>query len=160
MSPTKSKQQNGKVFLGVNLKEGYSVANFLAIPLTSSTMIYAGTFMNVAILFLLKDPEFYAVPEGEIGRVTNYIIFYSQLMVAPFILVVGYIYDIIGRKLTIFFTLVPAAILMMYIPDAAPSINMVIVLRLGIVTAISTLSSHPFINDYVSKETRGRAIAL
>lgn len=79
---------------------------------------------------------------------------------APFILVVGYVYDIIGRKLTIFFTLVPAAILMMYIPDAAPSINMVIVLRLGIVTAVSTLSSHPFINDYVSKETRGRAIAL
>jgi MFS family permease len=160
-SPSKkSTPANSISFLGVSLKEGYSIANFLVIPLTSSTMIYAGTFMNVAILFLLKDPQFYAVPEGEIGRVTNYIIFYSQLLVAPFILVVGYVFDIMGRKLTIFFTLLPAAILMMYIPDAAPSINMMIVLRLGIVTAISTLASHPFINDYVSKETRGRAIAL
>jgi MFS family permease len=142
------------------MKEGYSVKNFFAIPLTSSTLIYFGTFMNVAILFLLKDPAFFAVPEREIGRVVNTTIFYGQLLVFPFIMVVGYIYDILGRRFTIFFSLIPAAILMMYLPDVAPSIPGLIIFRSGIVMAVNTLSSHPFINDYICKETRGRAIAL
>jgi len=37
---------------------------------------------------------------------------------------------------------------------------MLIILRIGIIAAMQTLSSHPFINDYITKETRGRAIAI
>jgi MFS family permease len=77
-----------------------------------------------------------------------------------FVLGVGYLYDIMGRRFTVFATLIPGAILIMFIPNVAPSINLLILLRIGIVMSLSTLGSHPFVNDYVNKDTRGRAIAL
>lgn len=148
------------MFLGVSLKAGFTPWNFLAVPLTTSTVTYAGTFSNVAIVFLLKDKEYYGVDESEIGRVANDIIFYTLLMQVGFILCVGYLYDLFGRRMTVFCTLVPGAVLTMFVPNAAPSIKLLIVLRIAMVMAISTLASHPFVNDYVNKETRGRAIAL
>jgi len=47
---------------GVTLKRGYTLRNFLAIPLATTTTAYMGTFSNVAIIFLLKSPEYFNVP--------------------------------------------------------------------------------------------------
>ena len=146
--------------MDVSLKAGISISNFLVIPLSSITITYAGTFLNVAIIFLLRDPNFYGIEESKIGRVTNDILFYTQLMQIFFTLAAGYIYDIVGRRWTILATLFPGAILVIFIPDAAPSIPLLIALRMGLVLAMSALGSHPFVNDYVKRETRGRAVAF
>lgn len=148
------------MFIGVQLKPAYRWWNFLAIPLTTTTITYVGTFVNVAALFLLKDPEFFNIPENEIGRTTNDIVFYSQLIQVFFVLAIGYVYDLCGRRVTICSTLFVAALFVALIPNTAPSIELLITLRIGMVVALSALGSHPFTNDYVHKSTRGRAIAF
>jgi MFS family permease len=80
--------------------------------------------------------------------------------VIPIILVIGYVFDLIGRRLTLIMALVPSGILVMYMPDVSPSLNQLTLLRSVISIALATLASHPFINDFVCKETRGRAIAI
>ena len=72
----------------------------------------------------------------------------------------GYIYDIVGRRMTVFFSVALGAISTIFIPYTAPSIVTLICVRIGIITTLSALGSHPFVNDYVKKETRGRAIAF
>jgi MFS family permease len=146
--------------LGVYLKSGFGLSHLLVIPLTTTVITYAGTFFNVAVIILLRDPAFFGVQEGEIGRVTNDIIFYSQLMQILFTLAAGYLYDILGRRLTIIFTMLPGAIVVMFIPNVAPSILLLIIIRICSSFGIWTLGCHPFINDYITKETRGRAVAI
>jgi len=132
----------------------------LVIPLTTTVITYAGTFFNVAVIILLRDPAFFNVREGEIGRVTNDIIFYSQLTQILFTLAAGYLYDILGRRVTVVATMLPGALIVMLVPTVAPSILLLIVIRIFSSFGIWTLGCHPFINDYVSKETRGRAVAI
>jgi hypothetical protein len=71
---THSKPKNGQI-MGVCLKEGFSKANFIAIPLCTVISAYMGTFINTAVIFLLKNPDFYNIAPTEIGRVSNNIIF-------------------------------------------------------------------------------------
>jgi MFS family permease len=146
--------------LGVELKKGFERRNFFAIPLTTTTVAYIGTFINVAIFFLLKDPEFYNIPKSEIGRVTSDITFYGLIFGLLITLVIGYVFDIAGRRLTLFFTLVISSVLVALMPYVAPSIILLIILRLGIVLPMSACGSQPLVNDYVKKDFRGRAIAM
>jgi hypothetical protein len=93
-------------FLNVTLKESYQIHNFLSLPLAQTTLTYIGTFLNVAVIVLLKDKEYFNVHESEFGRVANDIIFYSQLVQILILPVIGYVYDLIGRKKTVCFMLI------------------------------------------------------
>ena len=59
------------------MKRNFSKKNFMVIPMTLGTITYIGTFINVAIIFLLKDPLYFGITDEYIGRVSNDIIFYS-----------------------------------------------------------------------------------
>jgi MFS family permease len=52
------------------------------------------------LVFVLKDPNYFNIPESEIGRTTSDLIFYSVLFAMPLTLFVGYFYDRIGRRKT------------------------------------------------------------
>ena len=136
------------------------MANFFAIPLCLASVTYIGTFINVALIPVLKDPKYFNIPANELGWISNDIIFYSQLIQFFLILAVGYIFDLIGRRWTICSVILIAAFLGVFIPYSAPSIVLLIFSRLGMVLAMSTMGSHPLVNDYVVKETRGWAIAI
>ena len=119
-----------------------------------------GTFSNVAIIFLLKSPEYFNIPANEIGRVSNNIIFYGLLFQIIMSLFVGYIYELLGRRLTLSISVLAASVVVAFIPYVSPSLTSLIGIRLFIAITFCALSSQPLINDYVAKETRGRAIAI
>ncbi len=146
--------------MGVSLKEGFSKANFFAIPICTVVAGYMGTFINVANIFLLKDPEFYNIPASEIGRVSNSIIFMGLTFQICLSLIIGYVYDLFGRRWTIGGTLLMASFTLTFLPYAAPSIPLMISLRFCMSMAFCALNSQPLIIDYVVKEFRGRAIAI
>lgn len=56
-------------------------------------------------------------------------------------------------------TILIGAISSVFIPYTAPSVLWMITLRTGLVITLSSLGSHPFVNDYVKKTTRGRAVS-
>jgi MFS family permease len=97
-------------------------------------MIMITTYIGVQIIFLLRDPAFFNVKSEEIGRVTNEIIFYSLIAQLVISIISGYLFDMAGRKITIFLSLLSTAIVMALLPYSAPEILLLILCRVGITT--------------------------
>ena len=110
---------------------------------------FMGTFINTSTIFLLKDPNFFNIPATEIGRVSNNIIFMGLTFQIFLSLIVGYIYDLFGRRGTLGGTILLASISLTFSPYAAPSIPLMISLRFCMSMAFCALNSSPLIIDYV-----------
>ena len=105
------------------------------------TTAYMNTFSNVAIIFLLKSPDYFGIAASEIGRVSNNIIFYGLIFQIVMSLGVGYIYELMGRRLTLSITVFGASIVVAFIPHVAPSLTALIGLRVILSITFSALSS-------------------
>lgn len=80
-------------------------------------------------------------------------------MIATFF--VGYIFDILGRKLTLFFAFALTSIMMFFIPRMSPVVfPNLLLLRTGIAITIVPPVSNPLIGDYLMKESIGKGAAL
>ena len=73
---------------------------------------------------------------------------------------VSYIYEIIGRKLTISFSFILTAVMFYLLPLTAPDLKMLILVRCLIGVTMSAPIAHPLIPDYIKASSRGSAIAL
>ena len=62
----------------IEIKEGYSIKNALGSPLIHFMGPIFGYFTLVQLIFILKDPDYYNVPQNEIGTISNDLIFYSM----------------------------------------------------------------------------------
>jgi MFS family permease len=73
----------------------------------------------------------------------------------------GFIFDMFGRRLTIYYVLLIAGFALVFFPVVAPSHTMYIVL-VSIVTLMIAplLTSSPLIQDYVEKDSMAKANAL
>lgn len=74
---------------------------------------------------------------------------------------VGYLFDILGRRLTLFFSFALTAILLFFVPRMSPVVfpNLVL-LRMGIAVTIVPATSCPLMADYLLKEAIGKGAAL
>jgi MFS family permease len=111
-----------KSFLGIELKHGYNIWNLLAIPFCIVCTTVAGTFTNTSVIFLLRDPDYFNIPNERIGRVSNDVIFYSIPIAMVSTIFVGYIFDIFGRRLTLFFSAMLMAFFMILVPFTSPHV--------------------------------------
>jgi len=74
---------------------------------------------------------------------------------------VGYVYDIIGRRLTLFMSFVISAILLYFIPHTAPVVfPNLLLLRMAIAASLVAPIASPLIGDYLPKESIGKGAAL
>ena len=75
----------------------------------------------------------------------------------PVVLVVGFLYDMIGRRAMTVSTFIVGAISTIMIPLVAPSVIGYDVARILFVQTLVVMLSNPFINDYVTVQSRGVA---
>lgn len=75
-------------------------------------------------------------------------------------LCVSYVYELMGRKLTIFFSYFTTAIVMFSIPYTAPSYNYLLVARCAMGFTMAAPIQHPLIPDYIKRSSRGQAVAM
>ena len=61
----------------------------------------------------------------------------------------SYIFEILGRKLTIFISFFLTGIVLAVFPYTAPNYNLLIVVRITIGITMSALLAHPLIADYI-----------
>ena len=73
------------------------------------------------------------------------------------VLVVGFLYDMIGRRAMTVSTFIVGAISTIMIPLVAPSVIGYDVARILFVQTLVVMLSNPFINDYVTVQSRGVA---
>lgn len=99
-------------------------------------------------------------PIDQIGTITSNLTIYSLPCSIITTFFVSYIFEIIGRRVTIFISFLLTAVLYFIIPYTAPSIEMLIIIRCLIGVTMAAPISHPLIPDYVKRNSRGAAIAI
>jgi MFS family permease len=72
---------------------------------------------------------------------------------------IGYVHDLFGRRLTIFFGFVIAALAIMSQPFLTTIYPGLFIARLVFTCAINGPNGSPLVGDYVKKESRGLASA-
>ena len=105
----------------------------------------------------MKDENYYALNTDDAGRVTANSLTYAQAIAIPTVMVIGFMYDLIGRRAMTVGTFILGAISTMMIPVASPSIIGYDVARIVFVQTLVVMLSNPFINDYVTVQSRGIA---
>ena len=133
--------------------------NAMAIPCTMATGMAVGTFTNTETIFLLRNPEHFALSQEMTGQVANDIIFYSVIMMMVSTLCIGYVYELCGRKWTIVINALISGFFMFLVP-LAPNLNWLIFFRMGMAFALVAPMCQPLVNDYVKKTSRGQAVAF
>lgn len=109
---------------------------------------------------MLPDKDYYDIPRSDIGMQTSNLTIYSL----PFSLIttffISYAFELLGRKLTISLSYAATALCYLLLPRTKPHFWFLAVVRCAIGVTMAGPISHPLINDYVRKNSRGRAIAL
>ena len=123
-------------------------------------MMMIGVYMNAQLAYMLPDPDYFRTPRSQIGMQTSNLTIYSL----PFSLVttffISYAFELLGRKFTISLSYILTGIIFFLIPYTKPYFWFLAIMRCAIGVTMSGPISHPLINDYVRKNSRGKAIAL
>ena len=94
----------------------------MAILLVPCTTMLLTTYVNAQTIFLLRDPDYFGVSGDTLGRVS------SSLVIAgiPSAIVssfgAGYLFDIFGRRATLFVVFFIGAGLVSAIPYTSPNV--------------------------------------
>ena len=115
-------EREARTVFGIPVKDGVTHFNLIAIPMASFASIMLFSYLSAQVIFLLDDPSYFNVPESKIGYISGLLIFVSL----PFAIIgtafVGYIYDILGRRLTLFLSFFIGSLLIAFVPWTSPYI--------------------------------------
>ena len=100
------------------------------------------------------------MPEDKIGRTISKILLIAYIWSILAALMAGYFYDLAGRKPLILTYLFLQCVGCYLIPRTAPSIELFIIVRAILQMVGVSLLGHPLVNDYVKKDSRGKAVAI
>ena len=124
--------------------------------ITCTINFYAMAFIPL----LLASPDYYDVDRSNLGKATALTLMWAALL--PLILTpfMTFVYEGIGRRIPVTYSLLSTNLLICLMPRVAPSLTMLCALR-AIVGLNNTLTmAAPLISDYIKKESRGRAVTL
>lgn len=125
--------QQPRTIFKIPVKDGVTYANVLAIPLVPFCVVMLASYLNAQVIFLLDDPDYFNVSTEKIGYVSGMLIFVSL----PFAIVgtafVGYLYDILGRRFTLFLSFILGSIGIAFVPWTSPYVfPWLILVRIGV----------------------------
>lgn len=104
----------------------------------------------------MKDPDYYN-REDKAKEISANSLAYAQIVGIPVVLVIGFLYDILGRKAMTVSAFVLGALSTIAVPLVSPSIVGFDCARVIFVQTMVIMLSNPFINDYVTVQSRGIA---
>mmetsp|Transcript_31542 Transcript_31542/g.30862 ORF Transcript_31542/g.30862 Transcript_31542/m.30862 type:complete len:161 (+) Transcript_31542:38-520(+) len=125
-----------KEFFGIKLKSGYTLMHLLAIPTVLISYNIIGTYVNTMLIFLLRNPAYFDIPPENLGLVTNSILFFAIIANMIATLFMGHIFDIFGRKKTLFINIMIASLFCTFLPMCSTIYPWLVVVR--VVIAMST----------------------
>lgn len=124
--------------------------------ITCTINFYAMAFIPL----LLASPDYFDVEKENLGKATAMTLIWAALLpllLTPFM---TFVYEGIGRRIPVAYSLVCTNLLIWMMPKVAPSFYLLCTLR-AIVGFNNTLTiAAPLISDYIKKESRGRAVTI
>ena len=112
------------------------------------------------MLFMLRDKNYFAVPNRTIGTINSRLIFNAMIGTIPISLISGYCYDIFGRKPLIIFSAFLLCFLCYITPLTAPSLAFLQITYIFVRGTMVFVACNPLLVDYVDKDSLGKASAL
>ena len=109
---------------------------------------------------MLHDKDMFNVPQENIGKVSSDLTVYSIPFSMFTTCFTSYVFEILGRKWTIFISFMLTAIVFYIVPHTAPHYNYLMAARCMIGITMAPPLSHPLLPDYVKRKSRGKAVAL
>lgn len=108
----------------------------------------------------MEDKNMFNVPSNEIGQLTSNLTVYSLPFSMFMTFVTSYVYELMGRRLTIFASFFATALVYIAIPYSSPNVHILLFLRILIGITMAAPIAHPLIPDYIKRSSRGKAVAL
>ena len=137
--------------IGINLKPGYSILNFFAIPLTFLLAISFQQDVLSSSLPLLTNKEYFGIKAEKIPAVSNDMQFYPIPFQMIIVLISGFVFDIIGRRKTLFVCFIVAGASAILMPMTTPSVYPgLLMVRIVFSMAAIPIQSNPLVNDYIT----------
>ena len=100
------------------------------------------------------------IPGNNLGTATSDLTVYSL----PFSIIstffISFVFEILGRRLSLFLSFVSTALLYAILPYTAGHYYWLVAVRCMIGVTMSAPLAHPLVADYIHKNSRGKAIAL
>ena len=107
---------------GLFLKRDYSMINFMAAPALQFTNFVAAVYTSAMMVFMLRDPTYFGIATDEIGRVTSLTLLIQLTAQVITSIGIGFLYDLIGRRITVILSFVIMCTGLILIPLSAPSV--------------------------------------
>ena len=143
------------------VKHGVTTANVLAIALIPILLMLVGTYVNAQTIFLLEDPTMFDVPKDKLGIISSQLSLWGFPFAIAGTLTSGYIYDIFGRRLTLFTAFAVGSILVLFVPYTSPHVfPWLFIIRIGYQICMTAPASSPLIADYIHKDAIGKAASI
>jgi len=100
------------------------------------------------------------LPSEELGQLTSELTEWSIPFSMATTFFASYMFEILGRKMTIGLSFLATSLVFFVIPYSAPNYNLLLACRCAIGVTMAAPVSHPLIADYVKRSSRGKAVAL
>ena len=124
--------------------------------ITCTINFYAMAFIPL----LLASPDYFDIDKSNLGKATALTLIWASLLpliMTPFM---TFVYEGIGRRIPVTYSLLTTNILIWMMPKVAPNLTILCALR-AVVGFNNTLTmAAPLISDYIKKESRGRAVTM
>lgn len=98
LSDEEEEPEGERVCRCVVLREGYSLAQFLGMLLLTFSTFYAMITSSFFLVLLLPSQEYFHLAEDATGTALSSIILSTEILNIAVYLVIGLIYDLVGRK--------------------------------------------------------------
>ena len=109
---------------------------------------------------LLQDKKYFNRSKKETSQIVSESSEISNFFNIACILVVGYLFDIFGRKALMLIIIILSGSLTVAIPWTSPNTSAFTACWISWQVLLGPMNSAPLLQDYVEKETFGRAVAL
>ena len=147
-------------YFGVEMKRGYGFWQFLALPVLSTSIVVVVAYVNAQLAYMLEDHNMFNAPQDQIGQIVSELTIYSLPFTMVFTCITSYVYELMGRKWTIFLSFISSAAIMVAFPYSSPDMDFLLVLRCMLGITMCAPMAHPLIPDYIKRSSRGKAIAV
>ena len=94
----------------------------MAIPLVPCLIMTLTTYVNAQSILMLRDEDFFDINEDNLGSISSTLVLagFPGAMLGTFS--AGYLFDIMGRRITLFAAFLSGSIFVFVIPYTAPSV--------------------------------------
>lgn len=163
LHPSKSKSccsLRNNALTNFTLKPEVSLVNYLSYLVFITSLFAASYYLDIILVFLLRHPDYYNLPDSEVIKATGNLIFYRsivRLIVDP---LTGSIHDVVPRKNFIIVSLILIVPIYILIPRCRSVYPDLLLLMLVTGILLSNLYTTPIIGDLVARNSLGFAMAL